>query len=932
LGQNFWLKKDDIMRLIKIIIYGLILSVGAVSCGEKQTASSHIATAKSLNETSQINQVIIELKNAIQLEPKNAEARYLLGQSYLNQGSGVNAAKELEKALSLQFPHNEVIPSLARAYLLTEDDTGILSLDEHSDKLSNTAKAQYYAYKVLAALRAEDKVVAESAAALANTAAPNDVYALIASSYLKLANNAHEDAEKLIAQALVIAPNNPDALMLQGQISTAVKDYVQASKSYARYVELQPLSGIGSIYLTESLLKEQRFDEAEAYADSILTNFPNQAFAHYVKAAVKFQSKDYKAAKMHAEKALTSNFNKPYLQLIAGISAYFLNSYEQSYMHLKPVVRYLAPEHPARKMFAYNQLQLGLVTDLNESIGELNPTSDADINFLSSLSFQLAKIGAFEQAKEISEKLITQASSEETSSAESNMREGFLKLMLNDPSGIKDLEKAVEQDPNMKGAELTIAYLAIETGDFEQAERIAKKWQAAYPEKVEGFNIQAAIYIKQGNFELAATTLHKSLELQAENLFALRELTRLSLRQGKKDEAKQWSSKAILLFPKNVSILKQHYFMVKDDLTLEKIKMLYENEKTNIQYGMLYAEVLLELAKFNQADEVLASYPTSIKSPKKLWQLKIITKMKQNNNAEMQKIAQDWLLTNPYQIEPVLLLVNSYSVAKELNRALSLIDKAMISQPNNAKVLQLAKMKLLLDSNKVHDAKDLLQALEQQGLSETNRQGMQGRILLLEGDYVNALPLLERFYQAIPSSQNAIFIAVANARNNQREKAIAGLEQHLDKDPQADKIRALLANFYTQSNPEKAIQSYEVIVEAQPNNAIALNNLAWLNLESSNYEAALAYAEKAYELAGSIANISDTYGQVLLKSGDKVAALVKADEAYSISLGKDIDIALNYIELLILNNKVDMAKKLLTEVKPKSDKQIAKFNVLLAKL
>ena len=121
-------------------------------------------------------------------------------------------------------------------------------------------------------------------------------------------------------------------------------------------------------------------------------------------------------------------------------------------------------------------------------------------------------------------------------------------------------------------------------------------------------------------------------------------------------------------------------------------------------------------------------------------------------------------------------------------------------------------------------------------------------------------------------------------------------------------------------------------MEAQPNNAIALNNLAWLNLESSNYEAALAYAEKAYELAGSIANISDTYGQVLLKSGDKVAALVKADEAYSISLGKDIDIALNYIELLILNNKVDMAKKLLTEVKPKSDKQIAKFNVLLAKL
>lgn len=920
------------MRLIKIVVCGLILSIGTVSCGEKQTASSHIITAKSLNETSQTSQIIIELKNAIQLEPKNAEARYLLGQSYLNQGSGINAAKELEKALSLQFPYSKVVPLLARAYLLIEDDAAILSLDEYSEKLSNTAKAQYYAYKVLASLRTGNMATAESAELLANKAAPNDVYALIAKSYLLLANNAHEDGNQLIKQALALAPNNPDALMLQGQISTAIKDYVQASKSYARYVELQPLSGIGPIYLTESLLKEQRFDEAEAYADSILSRFPNQAFAHYVKAAVKFQSKDYKAAKTHAEKALTSNFNKPYLQLIAGVSAYFLNSYEQSYMHLKPVVQYLEPQHPARKMFAYNQLQLGLVADLDESIGELNPTSDADINFLSSLSFQLAKIGAFEQAKEISDKLTTRASSEGGSSAESSMREGFLKLMLNDPSGIKDLERAVEQDPNMQGAELTIAYLAIATGDFEQAERIAKKWQTSYPEKVEGFNIQAAIYIKQSNFELAEEALRKSLELQADNLFALRELTILYLRQNKEVEAKQLSSKAILLFPKDVGILKQHYFIVKDDLTLQKIKTLFEDEKTNIQYGMLYAEVLIELGKFNEADEVLASYSTSIKSPKKLWQLKIITKMKQNNSIDMQKIAQEWLLANPYQIEPVLLLVNNYSVAKELNRALSLIDKAMVNQPNNNKILQLAKMKLLLDSNKVHDAKVLLQTLEQQGLSETNRQGMQGRIFLLEGDYEKALPLLEVFYQAIPSSQNAIFIAVANVRSNRQEKAISILEQHLDKDPKANKIRELLANFYTQSDQGKAIKNYEVIVKSQPDNAVALNNLAWLNLESNNLKTALVYAEKAYEIAGNIPNISDTYGQVLLKSGDKVTALAKANEAHSASLGKDVDIALNYIELLILNNKAGIAKKLLTEIKPKSEQQIAKYNALLAKL
>lgn len=920
------------MRLKKIIACWLILLIGVVGCGEQQTASSHLAKAKSLTEASEINQVVIELKNAIQLEPKNAEARYLLGQAYLRQGSGVNAAKELEKALDFDYPDSQVIPSLARAYLLVEDDAGVLSLDEHSDKLSADAKAQYFSYKTLAALRTGDNDAAEAAVATVNEFAPENIYSLMANGYLNLSKNTPEEAKKLILQAISIEPNNPDALMLQGQISTALSDFSQASKSFSRYVELQPLSGIGSVYLTESLLKEQRFDEAEKYADSILANFPNQAFAHYVKAAVKFQGKNYKEAKSHAEQALTSNFNKPYLQLIAGISSYFLKSYEQSYVHLKPIVKYLAPAHPARKMFAVNQLQLGLVTDLDDSIGELSPTSEEDIDFLSSLSFQLAKLGAFEKAKEISDKLAGQKRVEDPNSAKNNVREGFLKLMLNDPSGIKDLEQAVAQDPNMKGAELAIAYLAIETGDFEQAASIAEKWQQAHPEKAEGYNIQAAIQIKQGDIAKAKETLMKSIELQPKNLFALRELTAIALNEGKEDEAKAWSSKAISLFPNNVSILKQHYFIVKDSETLANIKALYESQKANIQYGLLYAEVLLDLAKPTEANEILSSYTTSINSPKKLWQLKIIAQMKQKNNAEIQNIAQNWLLSNPYHIEPVLLLVNGYSMSKQFGRALSVIEKAIVTQPNNGKILQLAKMKLLLDSSKVSEAKSLFKELSAQGLSETNRQGMQGRIALLEGNYAEAIPLLNEFYQAIPSSQNAIFIAVAKARTNQREQAIAGLETHLDKNPDAIRIRELLANFYTQSDPKKALKAYEVIVESQPKNAIALNNLAWLNMEADNMAVALTYAEKAYELAGSIPNVPDTYAQILLKSGDKVTALSKASEAHSLSKGKDIDITLNYIELLIINNKMAEAKKLIAGVEPKNDVQTEKLNALTAKL
>jgi hypothetical protein len=85
-------------------------------------------------------------------------------------------------------------------------------------------------------------------------------------------------------------------------------------------------------------------------------------------------------------------------------------------------------------------------------------------------------------------------------------------------------------------------------------------------------------------------------------------------------------------------------------------------------------------------------------------------------------------------------------------------------------------------------------------------------------------------------------------------------------------------------------------------------------MDQSQFVTALKYAKQAYNITNKIPNVVDTYAQVLLRTGKKVEALIKGREAYELSKGKDIDIALNLAEILLANNNSKEAKLLLDDI------------------
>lgn len=903
------------MKFVKASLC-LAVALAITGCGEQASLESHLSNAKNYLSQNKVNESIIELKNAIRLDSKNGEARFLLGKVYLNLGDGPAASKELERAHSLKYAGNKVIPLLARAYILTDSDDDVLSLSTEANKLSQEEQSQYLAYQTLAALRSEQLDLAKQSAELAQSLGQQSQYSMLASAYLLLSENKYEEVQTLLSRILTIDAKQVDTLMLQGQLAMVTKEYQLAADSFQQFLTLQPRFGMVQLLLANAHLKAGNNDEAEKHADAILAQVSSQPFANYIKAMVRFQAKDYSLASEHAEAALSSSFNQLNLKLVAGASAFYLKNWQQSHHHLSVVVKYLPKDHQGRKMLAVTQLELGLVDEIGATIAEFDSEDDSNSQFLSSMSYKLLELGATSEAKA----LLAQSELNTSENATEIARQGILKLMMNDPSGIENLEGAIKLNPDFIEAELALAFAALKGGDVDKAKTIAEKWQKQYPNKAGGFNLLASIDIKEEKYSQAEQSLKQSLVLEPDNLFALTEQLRVARLQKNDSLSKERADYLLALSPNNNKVLRQYFGVYRNEFALGKLKAAYELDKKDISKAILVSEALVSLGQFKEAESLLTPFSEDGKLPKRYWQLLLLTHKKLNDAEKVHSTLEKWLKENPYHIEPVILLSDLYANQRNYERALSVVKRGLANHNENV-VLQLVQMQLLLNSKQITPAKTLYKTLAVKNINKALKEGMLGRIALLEEDYSRAIPKLTQLYNAYPSSQNSIYLAGAYLGNDNTEKAAQVLEHFLSNNPDESRIKTMLAGIYLEGDSNKAIAVYVDVVSKQPKNIVAHNNLAWLYHEQGNLDSALLHAEKAFKLAPHIANVADTYGKVLLSSGDKRAALKYASKASEITKGQDIDIQLNYIEALIANNRSNEAETLLSKLSKMSAEQ-----------
>src|SRR5215470_9612363 len=164
-----------------------LVALGA--CGRNDPAKL-VSSAKEYLAKRDYTPAVIQLKNALQKEPTNGEARYLLGVALNEAGDPVSAEKELRRALEYKYPPAAVLPALA----------GTMLRLGQADKLVEEFGTTTLDYP--GAMKIVDEVLAKS---------PDEPEALALKADLLLAQNQIEPAKETLAQLIKAQPNNGGA-------------------------------------------------------------------------------------------------------------------------------------------------------------------------------------------------------------------------------------------------------------------------------------------------------------------------------------------------------------------------------------------------------------------------------------------------------------------------------------------------------------------------------------------------------------------------------------------------------------------------------------------------------------------------------------------------------------------------------------------------
>jgi putative PEP-CTERM system TPR-repeat lipoprotein len=894
------------------VIVALTLILVLLGCGNNYTPEEYIAAAKASLKEGKNNEAIISLKNALKLDVKNAEARLLLGKTYLQEGIWLLAEKELNRVLELGNKNTVVLPLLAQVYYHLNNSSAISELIANNLSVDANTLIIPRAYLGLSYVRDGEinfaKVVFEKIIS-DNIESP---YTKVSQSWATGLNNDYENALQLIDEVMSSSPVLDIAIISKAQFLFAKDDMSKAAEAYGAFLAVHPKDLYSRLMLALSLTKASDYPAAEKQVDVILKNLPSQPLGNEIKSQIRFADKDYAQAKHFAELALQRNNNLLISRVVAGISAYQLKEPELAYSHLVKIKDQLSLKHPAQRLLNSLRLQLGYV---DENIAALSaaPLEELDVELLTSSAQELFNLGRVDTA----ERLLSKASTIAPEDGFIDFQMGIQKLLNNDDSAGAFFEAAFEKNPDEDTVAAMKVLKMIDEKNYQQAIEITNGIKKRNEELAYG--LMAAIFKRQEKYDLAETELKKVVGLNNKQVGALYSLADLAKQKNNLEVAIGYYQEILIIDPDQVHAINALLKYVTNSTYQAEIKVFFESNITNsagnATASLALAEYFVFQQQFNEAKNILAKallqHPADLRL--NLLLAKIYMYLKEYESALNQVDA--YIQFQDREARAYLAKALIYNAMGDKFNALQSQIQAVKLQPNDL-IAQTDLITFYLANNKLPEAKKILASLASSPQVALKIKRLEGKVAFMEQNYQDAIRFLQPIYKQV-NSQEVILEIVQSMQNlGQAEQAIEIINEVTNRVKSDISVAILLkqAELYSEKKQwAKAIVIYNQLLKRTNDHFAILNNLAWALLAQGDTKQALAQATLAINEAPDEPIVQNTFGVILLAVGESKQALIYLKKSYEAAQSNS-NYTLHYIQALLSNNEKQEAQKIFKQL------------------
>jgi putative PEP-CTERM system TPR-repeat lipoprotein len=893
-------------------VSALLATMILIGCGGG-SSESMLASAKDYMAKNDNKAAVIQLKNALQNNPNLGEARFLLGKALLDGGDPTAAEVELRKANELKYPADQVTPILARAMLMLGQSKKITDDLGKAQLTSPESKADLQTTVGQAYLMQGKPEAAQAAFETALVALPGYGPAVIGQARVKAGNRDLPGALALLASALEKSPKLYSAWQLKGDILNAQGDAKGAIDAYRKALEVKPDLLSAHASLISRFIEAGSFDEAGKQLEAMKKIAPKHPQTSYLQAQLFYRQKNFKAAQEVIQEHLKVVPDSTLGLQMAGAIEYELKSYAMAETHLLKVLAKTPELGLARRILIASYLRGGQPA---KALGMLQPVLDKidkDSNMLALAGEVFMQNGDVSKASVYFTKaaaLDPANTGKRTSVALSHLAKGETE------TAYRELEQIASVDTGIN-ADLALISSQIKGGKFDLALKSIAGLEKKQPENPLVQQLRGTALLGKGDVLAARKSFEQALVKNPAYFAAAASLANLDLAEKKPEEAKKRFEAVVAKDPKNVQAL----------LAIAELRA--KNGGKTEEVATLINKAIAANANDPGPRLTLIGFYLGIKDVKKAV-----------------SAAQDALSVFPDRPDILDAAGRAQQMAEDFNQALATYGKLATLMPNSqlaylrmaevqvamknkdAAMLSLRKalsvnadsieaqrgiMMLDLDAGRTAEALATARQIQKRRPKEAVGYVFEGDIHAMKKSWADAATVYRSGIKQSGAPELAVKLHVVLVAGGNAGEADKFADSWLKEHAKDQTFRVYLAEAASaRKDYALASKHYRALLDAQPDNPLLLNNLAWVSALNKDPKA-IEYAEKAYKLAPDHPAIIDTLGGLLVERGDTARGLELLQKALSLA-PQNAEIRFNLARALVKAGKKDAAKKELAEL------------------
>ena len=405
-------------------------------------------------------------------------------------------------------------------------------------------------------------------------------------------------------------------------------------------------------------------------------------------------------------------------------------------------------------------------------------------------------------------------------------------------AAIAELERLAKEDPSDRLARTRLVKMYLLAGRRADAAKLLAGVLAKNSKDADALVQRSELSMDVGNYRDAQNDLNLVLRYRPEAAEPHMLLARLDAAQGNALNQRQELTEALRLDPSLMSArLDLARLLIASKgapAALEILRQAPDSQKHAVPLIVQSNWALLDLGREDEARKGVAEGLQLARTPELLLQDALL-KMDAKDYQGAQTSLDSALKQNPEDVPALRALVRMYSLRNQPAAALRTMRDYAAGRPNSAPV-----------------------------------QNFLGELLLAGGQPAEARAAFSAATTADPRFRPAQLalarLDVSEGKLEAAHRTLAGLQAGNPNDPELWLYMGWLANM--EKDYPRALAYYHKVVDADPANVVALNNLAYLlGSQNGQFDEALKYAQQVKELAPDNKGVDDTIGWIMFRKG-----------------------------------------------------------------